>query len=192
MFLRKIVGVTAGAALLMLAAPSAIALEEPADPDPTYIYPTNPNYPNTHPNYPNNQQLQQQSQLPQHPNYSTTPTAAEVVTVDEIGRIAPDGTITLSGTYRCTNSSGRAYVNSSLAAQQNSYARYSIGGTRAICDGGLHAWMNTGRVPQGRVAPGRAHVEASVMELRGDGSPLNLPRPYLHATDQQEIRLVQT
>jgi len=54
MFLRKIVGVTAGAALLMLAAPSATALEEPADPEPTYIYPTHPNYPSNNANYPRN------------------------------------------------------------------------------------------------------------------------------------------
>ncbi|WP_328768077.1 DUF6299 family protein [Streptomyces sp. NBC_00286] len=163
MFLPKIVGVAAGAALLMLAAPSATALGEPAGPEPT------------------------------EPAASSTTTAtAEVVTVDETGRIASDGTVTLSGTYRCTDASGPVYVGSSLAPRETSYVRYGIGGTRAVCDGELHAWTNTGRTPLDRLQPGPAYVEATLMELRGSGGILNLPQPRLHATEEQEITLVRT
>ncbi|GAA2629177.1 DUF6299 family protein [Streptomyces vastus] len=161
MFLRKILGVAAGAALLMLAAPSATALAAPADPDPA----------------------------------DPTIVAADVVTVDETGRIAADGTITLSGTYRCSDSSGPVFVSSSLTAQGTSYVRYGIGGTRAVCDGAEHTWTNTGRTQPGRFAPGPAHVEATVMELRSDGgllqNLLNLPRPHLHATQEQDITLIE-
>ncbi|MFE9648387.1 DUF6299 family protein [Streptomyces sp. NPDC006365] len=159
MFLRKIPGVAAGAALLMLAAPSATAVDEPADPDPAD---------------------------------ATTTVAADVVTVDETGRIAADGTITLSGTYRCSDSSGPVLVSSSLAARASSHVRYGIGGTRAVCDGAEHTWTSTGRTRPGRFEPGPAHAEATVMELRSDGSlPLNLPRPHVHATQEQAITLVE-
>ncbi|MFC4469801.1 DUF6299 family protein [Streptomyces xiangluensis] len=158
MFLRKILGVAAGAALLMLAAPSATAVDEPADPDPA----------------------------------DSTTVAAGVVTVDETGRIAADGTITLSGTYRCSDSSGPVLVTSSLATQASSHVRYGIGATRAVCDGAEHTWTNTGRTRPGRFEPGPAHVEATVMELRSDGSlPLNLPWPHVHATQEQDITLVE-
>jgi hypothetical protein len=165
MFLRKILGVAAGAALLLLAAPAATALGEPADPHPD-----------------------------PDPAGSTT-VVADVVTVDGTGRIAVDGTITLSGTYRCSDSSGPVFVSSSLAAQGTSYVRYGIG-TRATCDGAVHTWTNTGRTRPGLFEPGPAHVEATVMELRSDGGlllglPLTLPRPHLHATHEQDITLVQ-
>ncbi|GAB2978346.1 DUF6299 family protein [Streptomyces pseudoechinosporeus] len=153
MFLQKIVGVAAGAALLMLAAPSATALDKPAGPDP-----------------------------------ADSTTAADTVTVDKTGRIAADGTITLSGTYRCSDSSGRVFVGSSLATEDNSHVRYGIGGTRAICDGAKHTWTNTGRA-QGRFRPGPAHVEATVLELRSDDSPLNLPLPHRRASHEQDIKL---
>ncbi|MER5223265.1 DUF6299 family protein [Streptomyces flaveus] len=156
MFLRKTVGVAAGAALLMLAASSATALDEPADPDPA----------------------------------DSTTVAADMVTIDETGQIASDGTVTLSGTYRCWHSSGPVYVSSSLAAEDKTYELYGIGGTRAICDGTERTWSNTGRT-QGRFQPGPAHVEATLLELHGDDGPFGLPipRPNVRATHEQGIEL---
>ncbi|MFE0457322.1 DUF6299 family protein [Streptomyces sp. NPDC058914] len=121
----------------------------------------------------------------------TTGTAAvdtsETVTVDATGKVAKDGTVTLSGTYRCVDDQGSAFVGSSVA-QKDANVRYGIGGTRAVCDGALHTWTNTARLDPGMVEPGKASVEATVMELRPQGF---MPLPHFHAMHQQEITLVE-
>ncbi|CAL9601516.1 DUF6299 family protein [Streptomyces sp. NPDC015242] len=111
----------------------------------------------------------------------------ESVTVDAVGRIAADGTVTLSGTYRCASSSGPVFVSSSLS-QGLSTTRYGVGGTRAVCDGAVHRWVNTGRPAPGVLVPGAARVEATLMELRTFSG---LPLPTFHATSGQDITLTQ-
>ncbi|MEU7100810.1 DUF6299 family protein [Streptomyces longwoodensis] len=118
----------------------------------------------------------------------------ESVTVDAVGRIAPDGTVTLSGTYRCLGSSGPVFVSSSVSQDAAPRTRYGIGGTRAVCDGAEHTWQNTGRpsdtiTAAGTSSPlkaGAAHVEATLMELRPHGI---VPLPHMHATQQQDVLL---
>jgi hypothetical protein len=110
----------------------------------------------------------------------------ETVTVDPTGHVAADGTITLSGTYRCTGGTGPVFVSSSLG-QGEGKARKGVGGTTAVCDGAEHPWTNTDRTEPGRFKPGAARVEATVMELRSGGG---LPLPYFHARQQQDITLV--
>lgn len=108
----------------------------------------------------------------------------ETVTVDPIG-LAADGTITLSGTYRCTGATGPLFVSSSLG-QAGSPFWTGIGGTRALCDGAEHRWTNTDSPEPGLFKPGAAHVEATLTELRFvDGVPL----PYIHAIQQQDVTL---
>ncbi|MEV0244586.1 DUF6299 family protein [Streptomyces sp. NPDC050674] len=122
-----------------------------------------------------------------------TPAGASVlapagsVTVDPVGRLAADGTVTLSGTYRCVSSSGPVFVSSSVR-QGVSPTRYGIGGTRAVCDGAEHRWVNTGRTATGSLMAGVAHVEATVMELRTFSG---LPLPTFHAVRGQDITLTQ-
>jgi hypothetical protein len=111
---------------------------------------------------------------------------ADSVTVDPTGRIAADGTITLSGTYRCTGSTGLAFVSSSVA-QGTSTTRYSVGGTRAVCDGVERRWVNSGRLSPASMKPGTARVQATVTELRPFGI---LPLPSFHAMHSQDITLV--
>ncbi|MEU7719483.1 DUF6299 family protein [Streptomyces tibetensis] len=113
------------------------------------------------------------------------PTAS--VTVDAVGKIAADGTVTLSGTYRCAGSSGPVFVSSSVS-QGASTTRYGIGGTRAVCDGAEHRWVNTGRATSGALVAGAAHVQAAVMELRSFGI---LPLPVFHAVKDQDVTLQQ-
>ncbi|CAM5358289.1 DUF6299 family protein [Streptomyces pilosus] len=113
---------------------------------------------------------------------------AEVVTVDAKGRITDDGTITLSGTYRCLAGGGAAFVGSSVSRAATDTLSYGIGGTHAVCDGKTHRWENTGRVSGDRVKAGPAHVEATIMELRPSGIVL-LPVP--HAVGKQDITLVR-
>ncbi|WEH14761.1 DUF6299 family protein [Streptomyces sp. VNUA24] len=111
---------------------------------------------------------------------------AETVTVDPTGHVAPDGTLTLSGTYRCLAGSGPVFVSSSLQ-QGDSRVRKGVGGSSAVCDGAEHTWTNTDRAEPGRYVPGPARVEATVTELSGGGLPL----PRFHAVRQQDITLVE-
>ncbi|MFJ1809479.1 MULTISPECIES: DUF6299 family protein [unclassified Streptomyces] len=119
------------------------------------------------------------------PAVTATADPSESVTVAPAGRIAADGTITLSGTYRCVGSSGPVFVSSSIG-QDSGKVRYGIGGTRAVCDGAEHAWENTGKATPSGLAPGAAHVEATLMELRPQGG---LPLPRFHAAQEQDITL---
>jgi hypothetical protein len=109
----------------------------------------------------------------------------ETVTVDRTARLAADGTVTLSGTYRCLGNTGPAFVSSSVG-QKSPSVRHGIGGTRAVCDGVEHRWENTGTVDAGALEPGAAHVEATVMELHPQGG---LPLPRFHAAQQQDVIL---
>ncbi|MFC9678923.1 DUF6299 family protein [Streptomyces sp. NPDC056948] len=111
----------------------------------------------------------------------------EAVTVDSVGRITADGTVTLSGTYRCRSAIGPVFVSSSVS-QGVSTTRYGIGGTRAVCDGVKHRWVNTGRPKPGALAPGAAHVEATLMELRTFSG---LPLPSFHAVHGRDITLTR-
>lgn len=113
---------------------------------------------------------------------------AEAVMVNAEGRIADDGVITLSGTYRCEAATGRVFISSSVGRTADSTLRYGIGGTHAVCDGKVHHWKNTGRVADGALKAGPAHVEATIMELRPSGIVL-LPVP--HAVERQAVTLVR-
>lgn len=119
----------------------------------------------------------------------------ETVTVDPTGRVAADGTVTLSGTYRCTAGTGPVFVSSSVGQGVTSVPQgiggtvtHGIGGTAARCDGAGHRWTNTGRIPSDAVRPGTAHVEATVLELRPRGI---LPLPYFHAVRERDVTLVR-
>ena len=103
------------------------------------------------------------------------------------GRIAEDGTVILSGTYRCTGGTGPVFVSSSVA-QRSTSVRHGIGGTVAVCDGVEHAWENTGKPTPGALEPGAAHVEATLMELSPQGG---LPLPRFHAAGQRDITLTK-
>ncbi|MBT3153793.1 hypothetical protein HTV45_23475 [Streptomyces sp. CHD11] len=117
---------------------------------------------------------------------STDP--AETVTVDAEGRIAEDGSLTLSGTYRCLAGTGDIFISSSVS-QSTPAIRYGIGGTRAVCDGEEHRWENTGRVPGDVLTAGPAHVEATILELRPSGGILL--EPVVHAVGNQDVTLVR-
>ncbi|MHC3473052.1 DUF6299 family protein [Streptomyces sp. 7R007] len=114
-------------------------------------------------------------------------TPYETVTIDPTGRIAADGTVTLSGTYRCLAGTGPVFVSSSVR-QSTSTVRYGIGGTRAVCDGTDHRWENTGTPSSAGLTAGTVEVEATIMELRQQGL---LPLPHLHAAAHQDVTLVQ-
>lgn len=137
----------------------------------------------------------------------------EALTIAATGRVAADGTITLSGTYRCVAGRGPVYVSSSI---EQDGRRRSVGGTRAVCDGEVHPWTNKGPWSnKGRVTPAThrcvgvraichgaadprtgsdgygpdsALVQATLMELRPH--PALLLVPVFHAKQEREITLV--
>ncbi|MEU2517682.1 DUF6299 family protein [Streptomyces pseudogriseolus] len=110
---------------------------------------------------------------------------AEYVTVDAKGRIAADGTVTLTGAYRCVGGTGPVFVSSSVN-QVTPHVSYGIGGTAAVCDGAEHRWENSGKAPQDALKAGAAKVEATLMELRGSGI-LVIPVP--HAVSHHDVTL---
>jgi hypothetical protein len=116
---------------------------------------------------------------------TATDAPKESVTVDHTGRLAADGTVTLSGTYTCTDATGPVFISSSVSQDSPNY-RHGIGGTQAVCDGAEHHWENTGEVTSEKLKAGAAHVEATIMELRPAGG---LPLPFFHAISQQDITL---
>ncbi|WP_432100678.1 DUF6299 family protein [Streptomyces sp. WAC 04229] len=116
-----------------------------------------------------------------------TPAVTESVTVDRTGRVAADGTVTLTGTYRCTAADGAVFVSSVVRQGDDSSVRHGIGGTRAVCDGKEHRWTNTGTLSTGALKPGAANVEATLMELRITSG---LPLPSFHARKDQDVKLV--
>ncbi|MEU6506246.1 MULTISPECIES: DUF6299 family protein [Streptomyces] len=111
---------------------------------------------------------------------------AETVTVDPTGSIAADGTVTLSGTYRCLSGTGPVLVSSSVS-QSDPRVKHGIGGSAARCDGAEHRWQNSGKVSLETLKAGAAHVQATLLEMRPAGIAL---MPVFHAIDDLDIALV--
>ncbi|MEZ0161410.1 DUF6299 family protein [Streptomyces althioticus] len=123
------------------------------------------------------------------PSAAAAPSApAEYVTVDPEGKIAADGTVTLTGTYRCVAGTGRVYISSSVS-QSTPNVSYGVGGSVAVCDGAEHRWQNSGKTLRNALTAGPAEVEATLLELRGSGI-LILPVP--HATGRHDVTLVES
>lgn len=122
------------------------------------------------------------------PAQAATADPTESLTIASAATIAADGTVILSGTYRCVGNTGPVFISSAVQ-QGDDPARYGIGGSRALCDGVVHAWQNAGKVQGGTLTAGPAHVEATITELELHGG---LPLPRLHATRQQDVTLTQS
>jgi hypothetical protein len=110
--------------------------------------------------------------------------SSDEVTVDPTGHLAPDGTIALSGTYRCAGGGkGPVFVSSSVS-QADPHVSRGVGSTLAVCDGLAHRWTASD-TRKDAYTTGRAHVEATLMELSGSGLPL----PRFHAVRRQDVTL---
>ncbi|MFE5888388.1 DUF6299 family protein [Streptomyces sp. NPDC056462] len=127
---------------------------------------------------------------PSAPADSDAPTEPEeTVTVGTKTPMAADGTITVSGTYRCIDSTGPTFVSASIG-QKDSTTRYAIGGTLAECDGKQHRWENKSKAPaDATLKHGRANVEVTVVELRPVDGLGGLPLPHFHAVVKKDITL---
>ncbi|MEW2512454.1 DUF6299 family protein [Streptomyces sp. NPDC046870] len=112
---------------------------------------------------------------------------SELITVDPVGRIASDGTVTLSGTYRCTGGTGPVLVSSSVS-QGDPGLQHGIGGSVAQCDGAEHQWEHSGKASPEALKAGAARVEATLTELRPSGI---IVLPSFHAVSHQDIELAR-
>ncbi|MEI5103854.1 DUF6299 family protein [Streptomyces sp. PmtG] len=111
---------------------------------------------------------------------------ADDLTVDSTGTVAADGTLTLTGTYRCLpdGSPGPVFVSSTLVQGDESTG---IGGTVARCDGMTHEWTNTSSGTGSHHKPGPATVRAHLMKLSTQ-SGLPMPQPLAHKEADVELR----
>jgi hypothetical protein len=108
------------------------------------------------------------------------------VSANPTGTVSKDGTLTLSGTYRCSAAAGQGPVFVSSSVQKGS-VQHGIGGTAADCDGLEHTWVNQEKLSDGTpLTPGPAGVEATLMRL---DSSSGLPLPAILATDRHQIEL---
>ncbi|GAA3820811.1 DUF6299 family protein [Streptomyces phyllanthi] len=122
------------------------------------------------------------------PSASAAAWSYSYVTIDARGHVAEDGTLTLSGTYRCDKTSGPVYLASNIR-QSHSRVTYAVNGATVVCDGDEHEWVHTNRAQPGRHRAGPASVKVNLMELR---TGINgLPTPYWHAKREQDITLVE-
>ncbi|MFG1666948.1 DUF6299 family protein [Streptomyces sp. Y7] len=115
-------------------------------------------------------------------------TVTESVTVDGPARLAADGNVTVSGTYRCVDSKGPTFVSASIG-QRSSSGRYAIGGTVAECDGKKHRWENKSKPAASTLKHGKADVEATIVELRPTEGLGGLPLPHFHALLKKNVAL---
>ncbi|MFC5213603.1 DUF6299 family protein [Streptomyces coerulescens] len=115
-------------------------------------------------------------------------TVTESVTIDGPARMAADGNVTVSGTYRCVDSKGPTFVSSSIG-QQATANRYAIGGTVAECDGKTHRWKNKSKPVPSTLEHGKAEVEATIVELRPTEGLGGLPLPHFHALAKKNLTL---
>ncbi|MFJ2716828.1 DUF6299 family protein [Streptomyces sp. NPDC087437] len=115
-----------------------------------------------------------------------TAAPGDKVTIDRTARLSSDGTVTVSGTYRCFGVNGPVFIGAAIG-RGPSATRYGIGGTRAVCDGAHHRWRASGTVTPKRLRPGPARVEAVLVELRQHSG---VPLPHFHASHHRNVMLV--
>ncbi|WP_017241597.1 DUF6299 family protein [Streptomyces sp. SS] len=110
---------------------------------------------------------------------------ADSLSIDGHGTVASDGTVSLSGTYRCIDdSAGPVFVSATLVQGDHSAG---IGGTQAVCDGRDHTWVNTSVVKEPAYQAGAAQVRAHLMQLTT--GEMGLPTPAFLASENSGVEL---
>lgn len=110
--------------------------------------------------------------------------SSNTVTIDQVGRIASDGAITLTGTYRCSSQPVGPVLIGSQAIQGSS--RVHLEGVVATCDGQQRSWRATGRGTE-TLVPGAASSEATLLHL--DFSHGLVPFPKVLTSGTGSLRL---
>ncbi|MFE9423259.1 DUF6299 family protein [Kitasatospora sp. NPDC006697] len=108
---------------------------------------------------------------------------ADQVTVSPTAALGQDGSVTLSGTYRCTGS-GPVFLAANLRTGD---IQQSLGSSRAVCDGAEHAWSSQD-TPRYLTLSSGGPAEAEVSLVRLDTSG-GLPLPQPLAVQHQKVTL---
>ncbi|MGC0419116.1 hypothetical protein ABIA38_004637 [Embleya sp. AB8] len=113
--------------------------------------------------------------------------AGDRVSIDSTVWAAGDGTLTVSGTYRCAPvHTGRVLVGGSVDQAAHHAA---MTGTVATCDGNEHAWR-TGEKQSIPFLPGTATGDASMLELQARDGLVPVATHVL-ATDSHDVEIKQ-
>ncbi|MEU5976985.1 DUF6299 family protein [Streptomyces sp. NPDC047315] len=97
------------------------------------------------------------------PGTASAQFAPDTITVDPVARLAKDGAVTLTGTYRCSSLRSGPVLIGVKALQAGT--RADTDGTIATCDDRVHSWTSSGRANSGAFVPGAARGEAAMVEL---------------------------
>ncbi|MEO3974741.1 DUF6299 family protein [Streptomyces sp. CAU 1734] len=108
----------------------------------------------------------------------------DTVTIAPAGRIARDGTLTLSGTYRCSSLRSGVVLIGAEATQGKK--RAGTDGTVATCDNRVHSWRNSGH-PLKKFSTGGADGRATLIEL--DTSHGLIPLPVILNSHSRRLTL---
>ncbi|MFI1016873.1 DUF6299 family protein [Streptomyces sp. NPDC020965] len=110
--------------------------------------------------------------------------APDSITIDPAGRIGSDGSLTLTGTYRCWSSASGPVIIGSKVLQ--GAARAEPEGSAARCDGRVRTWRGVDRDGAG-FRPGAAQGEVTLLRLDTSGG--FVPFPVLLDNHRAELTL---
>lgn len=122
---------------------------------------------------------------------ATTPAVPSDAVSVTGGTLADDGTVTLTGSYRCVEHPGKVVLIGSNVIQ-NGHPE-SIGGFKAQCDGTARTWTNTGRpMTAGRgsgplLRTGPATVKATMLTMGPNGMPLPQTIATAESPDRKSV-----
>jgi len=108
------------------------------------------------------------------------------VTVSRVGYVSSNGTVALSGTYRCLRDGAAIPRADILVTLTQGQVRFGLGGGPALCDGLIHSWA-VQESPGVNFVPGPALVESSL--LRFDAGQQLVPLPRTAAVGERAITL---
>ncbi|MEU5049515.1 DUF6299 family protein [Streptomyces sp. NPDC021096] len=112
------------------------------------------------------------------------------LTIDPTAHVAPDGTITMTGTYRCLLLPGGSTAPVLVASNLMQGGRSSgIGGSRAVCDGDRHTWRNSARPYRAPFRPGPARADGTLMQFKKTKSGILLPH-FVAVAGLRDVTLV--
>ncbi|MEU1376504.1 DUF6299 family protein [Streptomyces triculaminicus] len=118
---------------------------------------------------------------------------ADHLAIDHVGHLAPDGTVTLTGTYRCAplaQPAGTVYIGSNI--KQGGLAdsvTNGVGGSTATCDGKEHRWRHAALPYHMRYRAGTARADGVLMQLKKNRQGIPLPH-FISVAPEREITLV--